>query len=109
LSWEIRRKRKVKADVIKLSQVEVIETVLQPIDSSGLTAIFADGREARRWASDPQARREIEARTAENGDDSGSILAQAFVIAAKNIDAVDRRIASYELHLMEASSRSRRL
>jgi hypothetical protein len=104
LTWEIRRERKVKADIIKSAQAEVVEKYLEVISPHGmsitLSAFKPERSEARRWASDPKARREIELRLAENNYDTGLILAEAFVLGADQIDAVDRRIASYELRLM---------
>jgi hypothetical protein len=103
LSWEIRRERKVKADIIKSAQTEVVKRILQLICPHRLGKAlsgFDTGSEARRWASDPQARQEIDLRLAENSYDAGFVLAAAFVLGANDIDAVDRRIASYELRRM---------
>jgi hypothetical protein len=103
LSWEIRRERKVKADIIKSAQIEVIKEILQLIAPHGFGNAFAGfdkGEEARRWASDPEARQKIEARLAKNNYNMAIVLAQAFVLAADDIDAVDHRIASYELRRM---------
>jgi hypothetical protein len=104
LTWEIRRERKVKADIIKSSQAEVVEKYLEVINPHGmsiaLSAFKPERSEARRWASDSKARREIELRLAKNNYDAGLILSEAFVLGADQIDAVDRRIASYELRLM---------
>jgi hypothetical protein len=121
LCWEIRRERRVKADIIKSAQIAVINEILKLItaDQSGMSIIVkifnngTGGIEGRRWASDPQAREEIESLLTKNSYSAASILAQAFVLAADDIDAVDRRIASYELRRMavlrQAELRSEKL
>ena len=56
--------------------------------------------EAKQWARDPKARREINKELMEKGYDASRILEGALNRAAEHIDAIDRRIASYELRRM---------
>jgi hypothetical protein len=117
LSWEIRRERKVKADIVRSSQTDVVEKYLRLTDSGGLGAIMSafdiKSSKARQWFLDPQVRQEVDLLLAQNSYDSGLILAEAFVLGADQIDAVDRRIASYELRRMmvlrQAEQRSEKI
>jgi len=105
LSWLIRRERGVMADIIKLMQTEVVRDLLQTTsDAPGLHAavyrIFDASNDAQRWASDPKARREIEARLTARGYPPSAVLAKAYIRGAHHIDAIDKRIASYEVRLI---------
>jgi hypothetical protein len=64
------------------------------------------------WASDPDARRRIDLKLEEKGHDTDSVLAQAYLRGARDIDAIDKRIALYELRrnaiLKEIGLRSER-
>ena len=64
--------------------------------------IFGAADEAKQWALDPQAKKEIEARLAAKGHVPAETLALAYMKGASQIDAVDRRIASYEVRRMAA-------
>jgi hypothetical protein len=100
LSWEIRRERIVKADIIKSAQIDVVRDLLERIRSDILASLMPRDGEARQWANDPKSRREIDGELAENGYESSDILALAYILGAPNIDAIDRRIASYEARRM---------
>ena len=109
LSWEIRRERAVKAQVIKSARNEVVEDLLTPVDMSILAGIGPPGMDLRgdrtdlkKWQSDPKSRPAIEKKLAGSGHDEPSILAGAYIQAAASIDAIDRRIASNELRRMAA-------
>ena len=103
LAWIIRRERTILADIIKSAQKEIVLALLKatygPPDSAetAVYRIFSAADEANRWANDPQARQEIGARLAEKGHPPTATLAQAYVKASSQIDAVDKRIAFYEV------------
>jgi hypothetical protein len=59
-------------------------------------------REAKQWASDPKARRRIDKELADKGYDASYIQTSALQQIADGIDAIDLRIASYELRRMAA-------
>ena len=112
LSWEIRRERAVKAQVIASARNAVVEEKLTPIDKSmlahhappgtSLATLRGDRTDLEKWQKDPTSRPVIEKKLADKGHDEPSILAEAYVRAAASIDAIDRRIASYELRRMAA-------
>jgi hypothetical protein len=116
--WEIRRERRIKAEIIKFHQKEIVAELLKATfdktDRLGSCAnrIFQVPTEVLSWASDPDARRKIDEKLEARGHDPGSVLAQAYLRGAAHIDAIDRRIASYELRrsatLREISLRSER-
>jgi hypothetical protein len=101
--WEIRRERRMKAEIIKFHQKEVVATLLKATFDktdrlgSAQNRIFLAPTEADLWASDPDARAKIDRKLEERGHDPASVLAQAYRRGAPDIDVIDRRIASYEL------------
>ena len=102
LSWQIRRERVVLAGVVKSFQMEVVRDLLKAtVDTSNageaaVYRIFSAANDAQRWASDPAARKEIDARLSARGHSAAAVLAQAYIRGANHIDAIDKRIASYE-------------
>jgi len=52
---------------------------------------------AKQWAGNPEARLRINKKLAQKGYDEAYILIVALNRAAHHIDAIDRRIATYEL------------
>jgi hypothetical protein len=102
LSWQIRRERVVLAGVVKSFQMEVVRDLLKAtVDTSSAVEaaayrIFNAANDAQRWASDPAARKEIDARLSARGHSAAAVLAQAYIRGASHIDAIDKRIASYE-------------
>jgi hypothetical protein len=99
LSWEIRRERAVKADIIKSAQGRAAARFLGRIEDIGerydLNEDLEKGyQEVRRFT------REHVAKLADNGYGPEDIVAEAYVIGAAEIDAIDRRIASYETRRM---------
>jgi hypothetical protein len=111
LSWEIRRERSLKLQVIKSAETDIVGGLLmppRPFTGELLTIFEVDpndekmANEAKQWASDPKARRRIDKTLAEKGYDASYILTAALNKAAEHIDAIDRRIASYELRRMAA-------
>jgi hypothetical protein len=102
-AWEIRRERRMKAEIIKFHQKEVVAELLKATFDksdrleSAQNRIFLAPTEADLWASDPEARAKIDRKLEERGHDPASVLAQAYMRGAPDIDVIDRRLASYEL------------
>jgi len=102
-SWEIRRERAVKADIIKSAEIDAAGSFLELIDAVGdpLRIHFGgNARAARQSASNSKSRREIDQKLAANGYGPSDVLAEAYMRGAPNIDAIDRRLASYEARRM---------
>jgi hypothetical protein len=103
LTWEIQREQKVKIGIIELMQEEVIQDLLKATqeDSNHLDAhvrrVFDPKRNTKNWATDLVARKEIDAQLGAKGYPPSEVLARAYIKGASEIDAVERRIASYEL------------
>jgi hypothetical protein len=102
LSWQIRRERAVLASVVKFFHTEVVRDLLKatadpsnPFEAAAYR-IFSAADDAQRWASDPVARREIDARLVSDGHLPTAVLAEAYMRGAAHIEAIDKRIASYE-------------
>jgi hypothetical protein len=102
LSWQIRRERAVLAGIVKLLQTEVVRDLLKaatdsskPLDGA-VYRIFHASDDAQAWASDPASRKEIDARLTAKGHPPSAVLAEAYRRGATHIDAIDKRIASYE-------------
>ena len=114
LSWEIRRERRLKLQVIKSAEEDIVRKLLmppsKPLPFTGELLSLSDAflvdpeaeNEAKRWASDPKARRRIDRELTEKGYDASYISTAALNQKADDIDAIDRRIASYELRRMAA-------
>ena len=106
LTWDIRRERAIKAAIITLKQKEVVldllnSTVDDPASlDSHVYRIFHAAREAERWSDHSKAKKEISAKLAARGYPPSEVLALAYIKGAAEIDAVDRRIASYEMRKM---------
>jgi hypothetical protein len=103
LSWQIRRERAILASVVKSFQTEVVRDLLKStVDApdalqAAVYRIFDASDDALRWTGDPAARKEIDARLAARGYPPSAILALAYMRGANQIEAIDKRIASYEL------------
>jgi hypothetical protein len=106
LTWEIRRERAIKVGIIKLMQKEVVLDLLKTTGEdpssfeSHMYRIFSAANDAERWSLDSQANEEINSKLAARGYPTSAVLAQACIEGAAQIDAVDRRIASYEMRKM---------
>ncbi len=107
LSWEMRRERRIKVEIVKLNQTEVVCDLLKSTFNkddrlrSDLNRIFGARTEAQLWASDVETRMSIDARLTEKGHDPDSVLARAYQRGAAEIEAIDKRIARYELRRNE--------
>ena len=101
LSWEIRRERIVKAGIIESAQIDFVRGLLESGKLlAGLVRLKEVEREARQWVKNPKSLQETTKKLADNGYGPSDILAEAFILGARNIDAIDRRIASYEARRM---------
>jgi hypothetical protein len=110
LSWEIRRERSVKADIIKAAEIEFLEQLLRSptlwlatekgpmIEPPRLRAKL----EARAWMKHPELFPDVTRIVRDSGYDRSAILAGAYNLGADNIDAIDRRLTSYETRRMLA-------
>jgi hypothetical protein len=108
LSWEIKRERAVKTGIIKSSQIDFLSGLLKSGNLVSLTGTRASkisqrpngNFEARQWVKSPESLPEISKLLADSGYGPSDILAKAYILGADNIDAIDRRIASYEIRRM---------
>ena len=118
LAWEIRRERRVKMEIIKINQIEVICDLLKSTFDkdnklgSANNRIFFARSKAQLWASDAESREKIDLQLKEKGHDPDSVLAQAYLRGVRDIDAIDKQIALAELRrnaiLKEIGLRSER-
>jgi hypothetical protein len=107
-SWEIRRERIVKADIIKSAQMEFVSELLRsntlarstPTGFAKQLPRLQGEAEARQWIKNPKSLPEITKILADNSYDLSDILARAYILGADSIDVIDRRIASYEIRRM---------
>ena len=88
LSWEIRRERGIKVEIIKLRQKEA-----QP---SKLALTRADFELAKIAAKDPSAFKKKDLKPEAKEEHSMSLLAKGYILGDYDIDVIDKRIASYE-------------
>ena len=88
LSWEIRRERRIKAEIIKLRQKEA-----QP---SEMAFTRADFERAKIAAKDPSAFKKKDLKPEAKEEDSMAMLARGYIRGDYDIDVIDKRIASYE-------------
>jgi hypothetical protein len=99
------------ADIIRLYQKEVVLDLLKtaysklsgPIESLNTVDRFLGAdRDAQRWLGDAAARKEIDADLQARGYPPSKVLALAYLKGAAEIDAVEQRIASYEIRRLMA-------
>jgi hypothetical protein len=119
LNWDIRRERVVKMAILKEAQREVVLELLKATREepdaleSHVYRIFHAGNEAEMWSTNSERRKKVDAILTERGYPPSAVLAKAYEKAAAQIDAVERRIASYEMRRMvilrEIERRSERL
>jgi hypothetical protein len=108
LSWEIRRERTVKAGIVESAQIDFVSGLLRShslvwITRNALPQMLPrpNGKfEARQWIKNPESLPDITKLLTDNGYGPSDILAGAYVLRADSIDAIDRRIASYETRRM---------
>jgi hypothetical protein len=101
LQWDIRRERMIKIGVIRYYQEEIVSELIKSLAPAGqlgatMYRVFQADADFTAWKTDPVVRAQIDAKLAEKGHAAESILAQAYIRGAANIDAIDRRIAGFE-------------
>jgi hypothetical protein len=97
LAWETRRERIVKTQIIKNWQKEIVGE-LSNDSFLGNSPLFNNAAaKANSWENDANARQVIDQELRKKGHSPFSILAMAYERGANQIDAIDKRIASYEL------------
>jgi hypothetical protein len=98
ISWEIRRERFIKAEIIKLKQKEAL-------NESSFRLTKEDYRRAHGLAdAEPEFqsklfKKKTESKTEskpEAKEDDPKLLAKAYMDGARDIDVIDTRLASYE-------------
>jgi hypothetical protein len=99
--WEMQREQVIKAEIIKHYQKEVVAELIKTLAPAGqlgvtMYRIFQADDDLTLWATDPEGRAKIDEALAAKGQSAPSILAQAYIRGAAQIDAIDRRIAAYE-------------
>jgi hypothetical protein len=100
--WDIRRARSIKAETIKYYQkqivAELMKSVLGPSGQRELVSYrtFQADRDLVAWVTDRDARAIIDNDLDAKGHSVSSILAQAYLRGAAQIDQIDRRIAFHE-------------
>lgn len=105
LSWEIRRERILKQQLITSAEKQVIAKTSNAVDQvrKDLEEIFGDALAAVELTNPkPKPRRKPEKKPARSDLEPAEILFKALEDKGALIDAVDRRIASYELRRMAA-------
>ena len=97
LTWEIRRERNLKVQIIKLAQVDVINELLSPARPSvvGLPPMPSTTKKRMKlWAADAEARQKTDKKLAKKGFDASFVMTQVFKRVAMQIEAIDRRIGT---------------
>ena len=89
LSWEIRRERGIKAEIIKSRQKEAQF-------QSELAITRADFKLSQIAAKDPSAFKKKDLKPEAKEEVSMSMLAKGYILGDYDIDVIDKRIASYE-------------
>jgi hypothetical protein len=87
LAWYIKRERVLKTEIIKFFHKEIVSELLDGMYKNPMLGVSED---ARRWESDPKARREVDQQLAKKGHTTDSVLAQAYMRGADQIDASDK-------------------
>jgi hypothetical protein len=87
LSWEIRRERRIKAEIIKSRQKEAQF-------QSELAITRADFKLAQIAAKDASAFKKKDLKP--EAKEADSMLAEGYILGDYDIDVIDKRIASYE-------------
>lgn len=101
LSWDIRRERAIKANIIEYFRKEIVADQIKSLAPPGqlnrvLYRTFQAADDLALWETDPEARARIDTALAAQGHTVSAILAQAYMRGGSQIDAIDRRIAGYE-------------
>lgn len=109
LTWEIKRERGFKRQVLEEAHRYQVRKRLAPenfvfflaaADPETERIAKAVDKKMKQWETDPDARRKIEKRLADQGHDASSILTAALKQVDERIDEIDRGIACYEMRRM---------
>jgi hypothetical protein len=102
LRWEKLRHEDFKRKVISLNYYEAIASILERIYVRGALvggesmAAASAKADAEKFRKDPDANDHVTVRLAEHGFDQIAINAEAFLISAVTLDALERRIAAVQ-------------
>jgi len=105
LTWEIAREKRLKTQLIKLTEFDVVSKLVSPITPTFLPPDMSIGmgkKLAKQWAGDPKARQSVINKLADKGYDASDISTLAMNRAAPEIEVIDRRIGTYELRRIAA-------
>jgi hypothetical protein len=103
LTWEIQRNKNLKSQIMEAAYCFVVSRLLSTSQSFSLALPSSSSgsakkdREAKQWADDPEFRQKTNQKLAQKGYDANYISTAASVRAATLIEAIDRRIAVYEV------------
>jgi len=103
LSWEIRRERKYKVQIIKLEELKSKSNLLSPARPSLLEIPQmppTTDKLAELWSADAETLQIMDNKLAKKGFDASFVMTQALKQASPQIEAIDRRIGNYELRRM---------
>jgi len=103
LSWEIRRERKYKVQIIKLEELKSKSKLLSPARPSLLEIPQmppTTDKLAELWSADAETLQIMDNKLAKKGFDASFVMTQALKQASPQIEAIDRRIGNYELRRM---------
>jgi hypothetical protein len=95
ITWEIRRERKIKAEIVNLLETEVMIELLNSMEKK-IRPIGYE-RTVRAWTTNASEKAKVEKKLASYGYDRNYILAQAYIRGANNIGSIDQRLAGYEM------------
>jgi hypothetical protein len=95
ITWEIRRERKIKAEIINVLETEVMIELVSSTEKK--IKPIAYERTVRAWTNNSNERSKIEKKLASYGYDRNYILSQAFIRGADSIGSIDQRLAGYEM------------
>lgn len=102
LCWLIKRERMIVASMVKAAQKDVVLELLKSIHSrpdsldDDVFRIFEAADAAELWATNCNARKEVEEELKAHGFGHGEILAKAYQKASDDIDSCEKRIEGYE-------------
>jgi hypothetical protein len=111
LSWQIFRERRMKADVVLIFQQRVVERLLRTSHSNPekpyeeqdqVYAILGSRADAQLWLGNRDARKRIDAELERRGFSPDIVLAFAKLEGRMELDAIEHRIAFYEMRRMAA-------
>ena len=101
LAWDMRRETRIKVATIELARIQIIEDLLKKTmnDPTSIEAheyrIFRARKDAQGWSKDPKSQKDIDKKLADKGYPPDLVLAMAYEKCGPQIDAIERRIASY--------------